>query len=103
MTIETQEQGVKYVDANNKDVFTDNFEHISHLVLVFLLLTLTCNCRLEGYYSSGAEAHSESFQTSKMECFAKIANGFQPLNLIAKNSILYVLQGSKYASVMYRF
>ena len=30
LTIETLEQGVKYV----------NFEHISHLVLVFLLLTL---------------------------------------------------------------
>ena len=27
---------------------------------MFLLLTLTCNCRLEGYYLSGAEAHSES-------------------------------------------
>ena len=27
-------------------VFIVNFEHISHLVLVFLLLTLGCNCRL---------------------------------------------------------
>ena len=26
-------------------VFINNFEHISHLALVFLLLTLTCNCR----------------------------------------------------------
>ena len=33
LTTETLEQGVKYV-------FIVNFEHISHLVLVFLLLTL---------------------------------------------------------------
>ena len=31
LTIETLEQGVKYI----------NFEHISHLALVFLLLTLS--------------------------------------------------------------
>ena len=33
LTIETLEQGVKYVQS----VFIVNFEHISHLVLVFLL------------------------------------------------------------------
>ena len=27
--------------VNNKDTFIVNFEHISHLVLVFLLLTLS--------------------------------------------------------------
>ena len=26
--------------VNNKDIFMVNFEHISHLILVFLLLTL---------------------------------------------------------------
>ena len=36
LTIETLEQGVKYKSG----VFIVNFEHISHLVLVFLLLTL---------------------------------------------------------------
>ena len=52
LTIETLEQGVKYVKVNKKNntperrhwrrfgVFIVNFEHISHLVLVFLLLTL---------------------------------------------------------------
>ena len=30
------------------DVFIGNFEHFSHLVLVFLLLT--CNCRMESRY-----------------------------------------------------
>ena len=41
----TVEQGVKYVKGNmfhwrRSAVFIFNFEHISHLVLVFLLLTL---------------------------------------------------------------
>ena len=45
--IETLEQGVKYVQSQQSQsqrrrsgVFIVNFEHISHLVLVFLLLTL---------------------------------------------------------------
>ena len=33
-----------------------------------------------------------------MEIFAKIVNGFQPLTIFAKSSILDVLQGSEYAS-----
>ena len=42
LTIETLEQGVKYVQSQwrRSGVFIVNFEHISHLVLVFLLLTL---------------------------------------------------------------
>ena len=39
LTIETLEQGVKYVQSSG--VFIVNFEHISHLVLVLLLLTLS--------------------------------------------------------------
>ena len=48
LTTETLEKGVKYVKFNNNDtrtrrsgVFIVNFGHISHLVLVFLLLTLS--------------------------------------------------------------
>ena len=44
LTIETLEQSVKYVQGcqwRGSDVFIVNFEHISHLVLVFLLLTLS--------------------------------------------------------------
>ena len=48
LTTETLEESVKYVQVNNKDtrmtpmgVFNVTFEHISHLVLVFLLLTLS--------------------------------------------------------------
>ena len=44
LTIETLEQSVKYVQGCQwlgSDVFIVNFEHVSHLVLVFLLLTLS--------------------------------------------------------------
>ena len=44
LTIETLEQGVKYVQSYQwhcSGVFIVNFDHISHLVLVFLLLTLS--------------------------------------------------------------
>ena len=37
LKIEKLEQGMKYVQST----FIVNFEHISHLVLVFLLLTLS--------------------------------------------------------------
>ena len=33
------------------------------------------------------EAYSESCQTSKMECFAKIVNGYKLLTVFAKHSI----------------
>ena len=55
LTIEKLEQIVKYVhwkhqnDANvlrRSGVIIVNFEHILHLVLMFLLLTLNCNCQL---------------------------------------------------------
>ena len=41
LTIETLEQDVKYVHWRRSGVFIVNSEHISHLVLVFLLLTLS--------------------------------------------------------------
>ena len=43
LTIETLEQGVKYEQPHwrRSGVFIVTFEHISHLSLVFLLLTLT--------------------------------------------------------------
>ena len=40
LTIEVLEQGVKYVHWRRSGAFIVNFERISHLVLVFLLLTL---------------------------------------------------------------
>ena len=42
LTMETLEQGVKYVQCQWRcfGVFIVNFEHILHLVLAFLLLTL---------------------------------------------------------------
>ena len=46
LTIETAEQGVKYFQSYNNityenNVFIVNSEYISHLALVFLLLTLS--------------------------------------------------------------
>ena len=46
LTIETLEQGMKYVPNTSRQwrhsgIFIVNFEHISHLVLVFLFLTLS--------------------------------------------------------------
>ena len=47
------------------------------------------------YYS---DAYSEHCLTSKMECFEKIIEGFEPLTIFAKRSNLNVWQGSEYAS-----
>ena len=44
------------------------------------------------------ELHSKLSQTSKMECFAKIVNGFQLLTNFAKQLILQV---SEYAADMF--
>ena len=38
------------------------------------------------------ETYSESYQASKMELFAKIVNGWKPLTIFAKSSILDVWQ-----------
>ena len=40
LTIETLEQAVKYVQLRLSGIFIVNVAHISHFVLVFLLLTL---------------------------------------------------------------
>ena len=47
------------------------------------------------YYSETCSKHC---QTSKMECFEKIIEGFEPLTILAKRSILNVWQRSEYAS-----
>ena len=44
---------------------------------------------------------SEQGQTSKMEYFAKVVNGWKPLTISLKSSILDVWQGAKYASGHY--
>ena len=48
-----------------------------------------------GYYS---EAYLEHCQRSKMELFEKIIEGFEPLTIFEKRSILNFWQGSEYAS-----
>ena len=61
LTIETLEQGVKYVQSitlktperrqwRRSDVFIINFEHLSQLVLMFLMLILGADkCRLNPF------------------------------------------------------
>ena len=41
------------------------------------------------------QVYSECCQTSKMEFFVKIISNFHPVNILAENSILDVLQGSE--------
>ena len=47
---------------------------------------------------ANSEAYSEPCQTSKMEVFGKIVNGFSFLIIFGKSSILDVFQDSEFAS-----
>ena len=51
------------------------------------------------YATSIPEVYSEASQTSKIKLFVKIVNGFQPLTIFVKSSILNVWQASEYAFV----
>ena len=46
------------------------------------------------------EAYSEPCQTSKMELFVKMINGWKPLTIFAKSSISDYCQCSEYASTL---
>ena len=56
LTIETLVQGVKYVQSIRQwrlfGIFIANFEHISHLVVVLLLLTLSIYSSHPDYLTS---------------------------------------------------
>ena len=47
-----------------------------------------------------SEAYSELCQTSKVESFAKIVNGFKKMTIFKRNSVLEIIdiQDSEYAS-----
>ena len=47
-----------------------------------------------------SETHSKQFQTSKVESFLKIVNGFKKVTIFKRNSILEIFdrQDSEYAS-----
>ena len=47
-----------------------------------------------------SEAYSELCQTSKVESFAKIVNGFKKITIFKRNSVLEIfdIQDSEYAS-----
>ena len=48
------------------------------------------NLRVRGKNAYYSEAYSEHFQTSKMERFEKIVEGFESLTIFGKSSILDV-------------
>ena len=52
------------------------------------------------HYRCCSESYSEPIQTSKMELFGKIVNGFSPLTIFAKSYILDVWLGSENASAV---
>ena len=79
------------------------FSKVLLLILLFNFFVLpykwTKN-KESGFIRSGhcsREVYPELCQTSKMKCFVKIVNGFQPFNAFAKRSILDVLENSQYA------
>ena len=77
-------------------VFIINFEHISHLVLVFLLLTF--EQAISGWVTDGKNFRylgvirggSRTAAISKMELFVIIVNDWKPLTIITKSSIFDV-------------
>ena len=50
------------------------------------------------YFDLAIEAYSEPRRKFKIEGFAKLINGFYPLPICPKDSILDVWQGSEYVS-----
>ena len=61
---------------------------------------LFCFCKLFGWMKK--DAYSEPCQTSKMELFAKIVNGWKPLTVFTKRFLLYVWQCSEYTPDYFR-
>ena len=57
-----------------------------------------CNVGVTIHYYT--EAYSQHCQTSEMECFAKIVNGWKAFTIFPKQLTLDVWQGSEYASVV---
>ena len=62
--------------VNNKDVFIVNFEHISHLVLMFLLLALSRSML------AGDEPESTLFSSFMLILFLQHQNNFMDHNLV---------------------
>ena len=60
-----------------------------------ILLSIIGVIVVQQYYG---EAYWEPCYTSKMELFSEIVNGFQPLTISTKSSVLDVWQGSEYVS-----
>ena len=77
-------QGSKYAS----DVFATSLTHIPFVPHTLVELGSLIH----------AEAYSKPSGPYKMEIFAKIAHGFQPLTIFAKTSLLDVRMSSEYVS-----
>ena len=67
----------------------------------FLIKFDLCHERVKKFLRY-SDAYSESWQTSKMESFVKIVNGFLSLTIFSKGCILDVSQLSEYASSIFK-
>ena len=81
--------------------FTKKLLHRRCFPMIFKQLWTLTHCWTPfKNWTLNSEAYSEPCQTSKVEIFAKIVNGFCQLTIFSKRSILDVWQGSEYASGM---
>ena len=84
--------------------FIVDFKHISTLFCCFYCWLWTSKYCMVRFFKksvkkiSHTEAYSEPYQISKMERFGEIVNGFLPLTIFAKRTILDIWQSSQYAS-----
>ena len=60
-----------------------------------------CKAIKRNWFSRKSKGYSKPWQTSKMECFAKIVKYFYQLTIFGKRSILDVWQGSEYVSAIH--
>ena len=92
-----------FVKFYDKDLYYENWESMTQIIyriyewsFVFLKLNSVILLVIKWDICTAAEAYSEPSHTSKMELFAIIVKGFQPLNSFAKISIIDVWLGSQY-------
>ena len=79
-------------------IYVSRVFHISSTSKTLFWTSLFLNkIHTSSMFKTYPEAYLDACQTSKMERFAKIVNGWIPFTIFAKCSILDVWQGSEYA------
>ena len=77
------------------NVFINDFEQVN---VSWVMIKIKLRLFLTILLVQKAEAYLKSCQTSRMELLVKIVNGWKPLSIFAKSSILDVWHGFEYAS-----